>query len=78
MLGAVPEDVKETRRTRHRPRLAKPASVLRNEWVGGPGKLARPHRKRGEISGLSEHFVDFRGMHFLGQDHLPRELLERD
>jgi hypothetical protein len=40
--------------------------------------LARPHRKRGEISGLSEHFVHFRGMHFLCQNHLPRELLERD
>lgn len=41
-------------------------------------RLARTRRKRGEISGLSEHFIDFRGMHLLSQDHLPRELLERD
>ena len=42
------------------------------------GRLARTRRKRGEISGFSEHFVDFRGMHLLGQDHLSREFLERN
>ena len=74
MVGALPEEVKGTRQCK----AAGLDQPCRSFLAVRRGRLARTHRKRGQISGLSEHFIDFRGMHLLGQDHLPRELLERN
>jgi hypothetical protein len=48
-------------------------------YLGRLGVISPGGRgKNREISGLPEHLVDLRRVHLLGQDHLPREFLERN